>query len=71
MSQARLIQLDLNNATKESLQAHPYIRWQVAREIIAFRIQHGGYHSVDELLQLGQMDPVKFEKIKPYLAVKP
>jgi DNA uptake protein ComE-like DNA-binding protein len=71
MSQTRLIQLDLNNATKESLQAHPYIRWQVAREIIAFRIQHGGYHSVDELLQLVQMDPVKFEKIKPYLSVKP
>jgi competence protein ComEA len=71
MTQATLIQLDLNNATKESLQAHPYIRWQVAREIIAFRIQHGGYHSVDELLQLVQMDSVKFEKIKPYLVVKP
>ena len=71
ISQVPLIQLDLNNATKESLQAHPYISWQIAREIINFRIQHGGYHSVGELLQLVQMDTVKYEKIKPYLVVKP
>jgi DNA uptake protein ComE-like DNA-binding protein len=64
-------QLDLNNATKESLQAHPYIRWQIAKGIIDFRLQHGGYHAVDELLLLAQMDPVKFEKLKPYLMVNP
>jgi competence protein ComEA len=71
LNQVSLVQLDLNNATKESLQAHPLIRWQIAKEIIEYRMQHGNFRSVDELLQLAQMDPVKFEKLKPYLAVRP
>ena len=66
-----LIQIDLNSASKESLQAHPYIRWQIANAIINYRQAHGGFHSVDELLQLAQIDTAKFEKLKPYLVVKP
>ncbi|HEY4936884.1 MAG TPA: helix-hairpin-helix domain-containing protein [Puia sp.] len=62
-----LNQIDLNKATKEILQSHPYIRWQIARGIIDYRQQHGGFQSVEELLQLVQMDAVKFEKLKPYL----
>jgi competence protein ComEA len=62
-----LNQIDLNKATKEILQAHPYIRWQIAKAIFEYRIQHGGFHSVDELLQIATIDSAKFEKIKPYL----
>ena len=66
-----LSQIDLNRATRETLQSHPYIRWQIAKGIIDYRQQHGSFHSVDELLQLAQIDQIKFEKIKPYLVVKP
>ncbi len=66
-----LLQIDLNSVTKETLQAHPYIRWQFARIILEYRQQHGGFRSVDELLQLAQMDQVKFERLRPYLVVKP
>jgi competence protein ComEA len=62
-----LNQIDLNSATREVLQSHPYIRWQIAKAIIDYRAQHGTFQSVDELLQLAQMDAVKFEKLKPYL----
>ena len=65
-----LQQIDLNAATIEALQAHPYIRWQIAKWIIQYRQQHGNFHSVDELLQLAGMDSAKFEKIKPYLIAK-
>ncbi len=63
--------IDINNASKEILQAHPYIRWQIAQGIIEYRRQHGNFQSVDELLQLAQMDPQKFEKMRRYLVVKP
>jgi DNA uptake protein ComE-like DNA-binding protein len=33
-------------------------------------LQHGSFHSVNELLQLAQMDQAKLEKLKPYLTVK-
>jgi competence protein ComEA len=63
--------ISLNSAGIEELQSHPYIRWQMARHIIEYRKQHGGFHSVDEALQLAVMDSTTFEKLKHYLTVKP
>ena len=65
----KLVHIDLNVASKEILQSHPYIRWQIASGIVAYRLQHGGFQSVEELLQLAQIDSVKFQKLKPYLEV--
>lgn len=62
-----LRQIDINTATKEILVSHPYIHWPLARGIIEYRLQHGSFHSVDELLQLAQMDASLFAKLKPYL----
>lgn len=61
--------IDLNGAVKEELQRHPYIRWQMANGIIEYRIQHGGFHSVDELMQLALVDSGKFLRLKPYLEI--
>jgi competence protein ComEA len=71
LNSVSLHQIDLNQATKEMLQAHPYIRWQVAKWIIDYRQQHGRFKSVDELLQLKQLDQSLFERIKPYLMIGP
>ena len=65
-----LNRIDINAASKEILQAHPYIRWQIAKSITDYRLQHGAFHSSEELLQLAGMDSAKFEKLKPYLVVK-
>lgn len=65
------IHIDINSATKEVLGSHPYIRWQVARAITEYRLQHGVYHSVDELLQIATMDSIKLEKLRPYLRISP
>jgi DNA uptake protein ComE-like DNA-binding protein len=71
LNSVSLHQIDLNLATKETLQAHPYIRWQIAKWIIDYRQQHGRFQSVNELLQLGQLDQSLFEKLKPYLVIGP
>jgi competence protein ComEA len=65
-----LQKINLNSARQETLQEHPYIRWKLARMIIQYREQHGGFKIVSELQQLGQMDPEKFKKLEPYLEVK-
>jgi competence protein ComEA len=64
-----LNRIDLNSATKEALQSHPYIRWQIAKSILDYRLQHGAFQSVDALLQIASMDSAKFERLKPYLIV--
>jgi competence protein ComEA len=66
-----LHQIDLNMASKETLESHPYIRWQITKSILDYRLQHGGFKSVDEIRQLAQVDADKFQKIKPYLTVCP
>jgi competence protein ComEA len=65
------IRIDVNSATKEVLESHPYIRWPLARAITEYRLQHGVYHSVDELLQIATMDSIKLEKLRPYLRISP
>jgi competence ComEA-like helix-hairpin-helix protein len=71
LSPPHIVQLDVNKASKEMLQAHPYIGFQIAKAIVTYRTQHGNFRSVDELLQLAQMDTQRFEKIKPYFTVYP
>jgi len=67
MQPVSLRQININAATKEILISHPYIRWPLARSIIEYRLQHGSFHAIDELLHLAQMDAALFEKLKPYL----
>lgn len=62
--------INLNAAEQEALQAHPYIRWKLAKEIIQYREQHGGFKSVEELQQLALMDAEDYKKLAPYLEVK-
>ena len=65
-----LQKINLNDANQETLQMHPYIRWKLAKGIIQYREQHGGFKSVAELQQLAQVDPENFKKLEPYLEVK-
>jgi len=62
--------INLNAAEQEVLQAHPYIRWKLAKEIIQYREQHGGFKSVAELQQLALVDSENYKKLAPYLEVK-
>lgn len=61
--------LDINLATEKELAAHPYIRYEIAKAITAYRFQHGNFKSIDELTQIAIINPVTFEKIKPYLSL--
>ena len=66
----QLQRINLNVAEQEVLRAHPYIRWKLAREIIQYREQRGGFKSVAELQQLALVDSENYKKLAPYLEVK-
>lgn len=61
-----LRQLSLNSAGVEELAAHPYIRLAIAKAIVAYRQQHGAFHSVDELGAIHLISAAQLEKIRPY-----
>ncbi len=62
--------ININTATKEELQLHPYIRYKIASLIIAYRTQHGKFESVDDLNKIQGIGAEVFEKMKEYLAVQ-
>lgn len=61
-------QLSLNHASEAELKAHPYIGWQWAKLMVAYRNQHGPYRSVDDLLKIHIVKKEWLEKVRPYLA---
>jgi competence protein ComEA len=63
-------QINVNKADNKELTTLPYIKFNLAKAITAYRFQHGDFQSVDELQQLMLLDEKTFQKIKPYLTVK-
>lgn len=59
--------LAINRATHHELQAHPYIRFALAKQLIAYRQQHGSFRGRDDLHNLLGVDPAQWNRILPYL----
>lgn len=59
-------QIAINEVTARQLQAHPYIKWQQANVIIAYREQHGPYGSLDDLKKVLALDEAFLHKMAPY-----
>ncbi len=47
---------------------HPYIRSYQAKALLAYRKQHGPFHSVEDLYQIKVLDEETLQKLKPYLS---
>jgi competence protein ComEA len=63
-------QINVNKATQKELAALPYIKFPLAKAIVAYRFQHGSFTTIDELRGVAVFDEATFTKCKPYLTVK-
>jgi len=63
--------LEINTLTEKELAAHPYIKYNVAKAITAYRFQHGYFKSIEDISKIAIIDQPTFEKIKPYLSINP
>ncbi|MGD1844080.1 MAG: ComEA family DNA-binding protein [Salibacteraceae bacterium] len=62
-------QLNINTLPADSLWKHPYISYNLARVIVAYREQHGPYKRVMDVRQTDLVDHELYRKIAPYLKV--
>lgn len=65
----KTVVLDLNTASKRALQKISGIGETTAQAIVEYRELHGGFGSVDELLNVRGIGQATLEKIRPYLKV--
>lgn len=63
--------IDINTASAQELDLLPGIGETLAKRIIEYRTEHGGFKSVDEIMKVSGIGSVKFEKIKKYITVQP
>lgn len=62
--------IHVNTASFEELAAHPYISKNLAISLINYRLKHGNFEKLEDLLKLELMDETLFQKLAPYLIVK-
>ena len=63
-------QLNINKASERDFSQHPYIKYKLAKTIIAYRFQHGSFAEIDDLLKIDLIDLEQLNKVRPALKVE-
>lgn len=69
VNQKDLVQININRADFQQLDAHPYISKKLALEIIALREKLGTIENLESLHSLKNWDNHSLEQVRPYLKI--
>ena len=61
----------INQIEMKELAAHPYFTFQMAKLIVNYRLQHGPYSNMDELLKSKGIEIEDVQKVEPYINFAP
>ncbi|QKJ32581.1 helix-hairpin-helix domain-containing protein [Mucilaginibacter mali] len=70
VDEAKIIKIDLNKATQNSLAVFPYLSYKQRNAIVEYRNQHGDYKELADLKNIPIIDDVLLRKIEPYISLK-
>jgi competence ComEA-like helix-hairpin-helix protein len=65
-----LRKININTATVDELKAHPYIQWNIANAIVAYRNQHGLYTAMEDVRKIMTITDEVYSKVSLYLTVQ-
>ncbi len=61
--------ININTAAIDELRSHPYIRWNLANAILAYRNEHGPFQHIGDLKNIMAITNEIFIKLSPYLSL--
>lgn len=61
--------ININTATVDELKIHPYIRYNIANVIVAYRNQHGSFSTMEDIQKIMLITDEVYQKIIPYLSL--
>ena len=70
LDNASVKKININTASLDELKAHPYIKYSLAKPIVAFREEHGAFTKVEDLKKIMAVSEDIYSKIAPYLSVQ-
>ena len=62
--------ININTATTDELKTHPYIKWNIANTIIAYRNEHGVFSTIEDLKKIMIITDDIYKKLAPYLSTQ-
>ena len=69
LDNASVKKININTATVDELKTHPYIKFNLANPIVAYRNEHGAFSKLEDLKKLMAVSDEIYEKIAPYLTL--
>ncbi len=61
--------ININAATVDELKAHPYIKYNLANPIVAYRNEHGSFSKIEDIKKVMTVTEDIYKKIAPYLTI--
>lgn len=65
-----LKKINLNSSSAKALKEHPYISWNLANALVAYREQHGPYKNIEDIKKLVLLEEDLFQKLRFYLTIE-
>jgi len=70
MADSTVRKFNVNIASADELKTHPYIKWQIANAIVAYRQEHGAFAKIEDIRKVMAVTADDFSKISRYIEVQ-
>jgi len=69
LENASVKKININTATIDEMKAHPYIKYNIANPIVAYRNEHGLFGKIEDIKKVMAVTDEIYKKISPYLSL--
>jgi len=70
LDNASVKKININTATVDEMKTHPYIKYNLANPIVAYRNEHGAFSKIEDVRKVMIITDQIYEKIAPYLTIQ-